>query len=195
MQERRPDGASVYRIDDDLRVVLATMRGHWRNRLRLAPGMPAIVRTLNQHMQITFFAGGLSGDIVVLVERIEMSEAVGGQRWLPVVPSGETEAHLCGERVVGGGSGGSGKGARPTRGQGKDQASAYNRDTQAEHDKTFDRGTHGVLPCSHPVRAQCVHTTDRTCAPFSHAMYEWSSDPTTGHGWPKRLRESRNTMM
>lgn len=66
-----------------------------------------------------------------------MPEVVGGQRWLPVIPSGKTEAHLCGKGVVGGG----GKSAMPPRGQRKNQASAYRHDTQAEHDKTLDRGT------------------------------------------------------
>src|SRR5260370_27563863 len=59
-----------------------------------APGLPAIIRNLEQNMQRTRTARGLPGYIVVLIEDIHMSIAVGGHRRLPIISGREAQAGL-----------------------------------------------------------------------------------------------------
>src|SRR5258708_38264482 len=69
-------------------------------------------------MEVAARTARLAGDVIVLVEQIDVAEAVGGGRRLPVIPGREARARLRGKasRVAGGPRGGDGRGgSRPPR--------------------------------------------------------------------------------
>src|ERR1700736_5126754 len=94
LQERSPDGATVHRIDNNLRVILPTLYVSRGDRSGRRPGASSITGTLEEQVQIAACTCLSTAHVVMLVEGIEMTKAIGGDRWLPIIARVETDTFL-----------------------------------------------------------------------------------------------------